>query len=181
MQEIWKDVPGYEGLYHVSNLGRVKALYYKCKKCKNWNIKKNPKIIRCAKDKHGYYFVRLYNGEKQNRYSVHRLVAMVFLPNPLNLSEVNHKDENPVNNLVDNLEWCSHKYNMNYGTKVKRQKEKVSKPVCQYTLNEVFIKEYPSRKEASIETGTDVTGICQCIKGKLKTSGGFIWKNGRKL
>lgn len=181
MQEIWKDVPGYEGLYQVSNLGRVKSIYYNRKKCKGWDIKKKPKIIRLAKDRHGYYFVRLYNGEKQNRYSVHRLVAMVFLPNPLNLSEVNHKDENPVNNLVDNLEWCSHKYNMNYGTKVKRQKEKVSKPVCQYTLNEVFIKEYPSRKEASIETGTDVTGICQCIKGKLKTSGGFIWKNGRKL
>lgn len=122
--EIWKDIPGYEGYYQVSNYGRVKSMYFNAKKTLGYNIKINPKIIKNGIDRHGYLFVRLYLGDKIKRYSIYRLVALLFVPNPNNLSEVNHKDENPKNNYACNLEWCSHKYNMNYGTRIKRQAEK---------------------------------------------------------
>ena len=100
--EIWKDIPGYEGYYQVSNYGRVKSMYFNAKKTLGYNIKINPKIIKNGVDRHGYLFVRLYLGDKIKRYSIHRLVALLFVPNPNNLSEVNHKDENPKNNYACN-------------------------------------------------------------------------------
>lgn len=178
MQEIWKDVPGYEGLYKVSNYGRVKSMYFNAKKTLGYNIKLNPKIIKQGIDRHGYLFIRLYCGNRIKRFSIHRLVAILFVPNPNNLSEVNHIDENPKNNHADNLEWCTHKYNMNYGTKIKRQAQKIQIKVSQYDTKGNYIKTYESIKQASEETGVDKTGISQCSRGLLKTSGGYIWKKG---
>ena len=115
MIEIWKDIEGYENLYQVSNLGRVKSL--------NYNHTGKEKIMKAKKDK-GYLRVQLYKDGKPKFYSVHRLVATSFLPNPNNLSQVNHIDEDKSNNIVDNLEWCSAKYNSNYGTRIQRIVEK---------------------------------------------------------
>lgn len=138
--EIWKDIPGYEGYYQVSNYGRVKSMYFNAKKTLGYNIKINPKIIKNGVDRHGYLFVRLYLGDKIKRYSIHRLVALLFIPNPNNLPEVNHKDENPQNNHACNLEWSSHKYNMNYGTRTKRQSQKIQVSVSQYAYERQIYK-----------------------------------------
>ena len=122
-EEIWKPVPGYEGLYEVSNLGRVRSVnrYVKSKGESYW-LRKG-KMLSPAKDKNGYLKVNLSCNGKNNIIRVHRLVAQAFLPNPDNLLEVNHKDEDKTNNRVENLEWCTAKYNNNYGTKIERQKK----------------------------------------------------------
>ena len=109
-KEIWKDIDGYEGLYQVSNLGRVKSLHHN-----------KEKILKGSYNSKGYYFVKLCKNGISKSIFVHRLVAQEFIPNPDNLPIVNHKDENPRNNNVDNLEWCTQKYNANYGTVRERQ------------------------------------------------------------
>lgn len=122
MQEVWKDIIGYEGLYQISNLGRVKSL-------ERVTISKNGKRYTCQElclrfgNIKGYKFVVLRKGCKSYQVLVHRLVAQAFIPNPDSLPEVNHKDENKSNNHVDNLEWCTHKYNSNYGTAKMRMVE----------------------------------------------------------
>lgn len=114
--EIWKDIKGYEGLYQVSNYGRVKSL----KGTGNGIRKKDDIIILSFRNSNGYNRVHLMkNGKEQNIY-VHRLVAEAFIPNPNNYPIVNHKDEDKSNNNVNNLEWCTHKYNVNYGTATER-------------------------------------------------------------
>ena len=109
--EIWKDIPGYEGLYKVSNLGRIKSLG-------NGKTRKE-NILRLTKDKYGYLYITLSENGKLKKFKVHRLVAMAFIPNPNNYTQINHKDENRSNNRVENLEWCTQKYNNNYGNHSK--------------------------------------------------------------
>ena len=111
--EEWKDIEGYEGLYQVSNKGRIKSLNYR-RTGKEGMLKGKP-------DKNGYLIVFLYKkGEKPKPFLIHRLVAIMFLHNPNNYLEVNHIDEDKTNNNVENLEWCTRKYNMNYGTRNER-------------------------------------------------------------
>lgn len=120
MKEIWKPISGYENLYKISNLGNVISL-------------RNNRFLKHHMIK-GYLFVQLSKDGKSRNYLVHRLVAGAFIDNPNNLPEINHKDENPLNNVVFNLEWCTHKYNMNYnnlGKRIKIQKE----------LNELYKQE----------------------------------------
>ena len=105
-EEIWKDVEGYGGKYQVSNEGRVKA-----------NYRTHSKILKQYLDEYGYFQLALCKNSKHTWFRVHRLVANAFLPNPDNLPFVNHKDENRSNNVVTNLEWCTPKYNVNYGNK----------------------------------------------------------------
>ena len=107
--EEWRDVKGYEGLYQVSNKGRVKSL----NRIDSRGNKVNEKILRPGK-RNNYLFVNLYKNGKRKLYDIHRLVAQAFLPNPDNLPVVNHKDENKLNNNVENLEWCTQAYNVNY-------------------------------------------------------------------
>ena len=115
--EIWKDVIGYEGLYLVSNLGRVKSI----KRQVAGGVRNTPeKILKQHLQKEGYFTVVLYKDGIPKRLSVHRLVAIAFCDNPHNFPVVNHKDENKSNNLATNLEWCTVIYNMNYGTVGKR-------------------------------------------------------------
>lgn len=113
--EIWKDIEGYEGLYQVSNLGRVKSLERRvASKCGSYRRVRERilKIVVSA----GYGQVILCKPKNQTRFLVHRLVAKAFVPNPDGLKIVNHKDENPLNCNSENLEWCTYKYNSNYGT-----------------------------------------------------------------
>ena len=123
MNEEWRPIEGYEGLYEVSNLGRVRSLdMYVKSRYGNYRLHKG-KVLSPAKDTNGYLFVNLtYNG-KHNTIRVHRLVALTFIPNPDNLPEVNHKDEDKSNNRVDNLEFCDRKYNINYGSRKDKVKD----------------------------------------------------------
>ena len=113
--EEWKDIKNYEGLYQISSLGRVKSL----PKERNNGIN-NEIILKQCTDKKGYKRVNLYKNKKSTRVLVHRLVAEAFLNNPNNYPLINHKDENPSNNKVENLEWCTYKYNNNYGNRAKK-------------------------------------------------------------
>ena len=164
MKEIWKDIEGYEG-YQVSNMGRVRSFKYG-----------KVRILKPVANKNGYLKVQLYKNNSLKTIFIHRLVAMAFIPNPNNLPQVNHKDEDKTNNIVSNLEWCDAKYNSNYGTARKRMIEKIQKVVIQIDKNtNVIINIFPSLMEAERQTGYNHGHICKCCKGKLKTTGGYKW------
>lgn len=179
--EIWKPVQGYEGFYEVSNEGNVRSIAVWSHKYQRVLKRKIPTIKVQDTTIEGYKRVLLSLYGVHKHCAVHRLVAMAFLDNGNNLPEVNHKDENPANNKVDNLEWCTRKYNANYGTLPQRISERctndirISKPVIQLTINGEFVKRYPSIKEASRQTGAPDEVITRVCKGKAKTSGGYIW------
>lgn len=186
MEEIWKDIKDYEGLYQVSNLGRVKSLRY-------------DRIMKLRTDYRGYLDVLISVKSKTKRYKVHRLVAEAFIPNPNNLPQVNHIDENKQNNNLTNLEWCTNEYNNHYGTVYKRRiKTRIknmeegynksrrtkqsnynlwtSRAISQFSLNKEFIKSYESMKDASKSLHIASQNISECCRGKRKTAGGYIWK-----
>lgn len=172
MTEIWKDIVGFEGEYQVSNKGRVKSF-----------MGKEPRILKPRKNKKGYLRVSLHAG---NDFCIHRLVAIAFLDNPNNLPEVNHKDENPANNNVENLEWCTHQYNLTYGTCQKRARKSqelsypqknrkdLSKPVICLNTGE----EFPSLNEAARRLDLFEISISRVCRGLRKSTGGlhFIFK-----
>lgn len=158
---IWRDAPGYDE-YQVSSEGNIKSL--KCGR---------EKLLKLGVDKDGYLQVSLWKDGKRKMKKVHRLVAKAFIPNPLGLPQVNHKDEDKTNNRVENLEWCTHEYNMNYGTRIER----TSKKVYQYTLDGRLIKIWPSAAEAG-RNGFNAGHITDCCNGKRKTHKGFIWQYG---
>lgn len=133
----------------------------------------------------GYESVKILCDGKRKHFKIHRLVAMAFLPNPQNLPEVNHKDENPSNNCVDNLEWCSHRYNMNYGT----VKERISKnnmgkscrngyekPVIQYDLDGNFIALHKNIIQAAKSTNIARSTIKLMLNGKTKKQRKYVFK-----
>lgn len=166
-KEYWKPVVGYEGLYEVSNWGRVKSLKFG-----------KERILKPCTNRYGYLFVKLCKDGKVKPFTVHRLVAEAFLPNPDNLPQVNHKDENKQNNIVSNLEWCSAQYNNTYGTRIERVAEKTtngkcSKTVLQYTLEGNFIKEWKSVAECRRNGFRHVDDVC---RGERKSCGGYIWE-----
>ena len=165
--EIWKDIEGYEGLYQVSNLGRVKSLNYK--------RTGKEKILKAYNNSHGYLQVNLCKDGNREQPLVHVLVATAFLDNPDNLPEVNHKDENSKNNMVENLEYCSSSYNTNYGTRNKRVAEKLSKPVFSVDKESGLIMWWQSTMEAERCTGINNGSITQCCKGKRKSAGNHYW------
>lgn len=165
MEEIWKDIEGYEGLYQVSNLGRVKSLNYK-RSGKEGILTPTPIYG-------GYMHINLYKNGKPKPYLIHRLVAQSFIPNPNNLPEVNHKDENKENNSVDNLEWCTSKYNANHGTRNKRVSENnkgknpnIRKVIC-VTTGEIF----DCIKDAEEKYGVANQNITACCRGRQKSAG----------
>lgn len=188
-KEIWKPIKGFESLYEVSNLGRVKSLERKVRTTNNGTdclkyIKE--RILKPKINRGGYKVVLLYNGGKRKYITIHRLVAMAFISNPNNYPQINHKDENKENNTVENLEWCDSKYNINYGTRIERISkarkgikqpthlvEKRYKKIHQYTLNGELVKVWDSVKEAQKVYNTH---IADCARGERKTSCGYIWK-----
>lgn len=138
-------------------------------------IREKPVILKPIKHYKGYLRVYLWKNNKQKTYLIHRLVAEAFIPNPSKYLEVNHKDENKKNNKVDNLEWCTRKYNMHYnGLNMKRN----SKKIIQYDRKGNFIKEWECIMEVQRQLGINNSNICQCCKniGKYKTAGGYIWR-----
>ena len=168
--ELWKDIKGYEGLYKVSNLGEIKAI--------NKFYRHTEKILKQATRKDGYKQIGLFKNGKGKNFYVHRLVAQAFIPNPNNLPQVNHKDENKTNNCIDNLEWCTIKYNNNYGTLIERQRKAKNrvKGVIQLKLDGSYINKFYSISEASRETGVTRTSIGECCRGERKQTGGYKWK-----
>lgn len=175
MKEIYKDIEGYENIYQVSNLGNVKRLSYKKynKLTNGYSIYKE-RILKAQINRWGYKFVSLCKSSKVTIKQVHKLVAQTFIKNNHNYSCVNHKDGNKLNNNVDNLEWCTFKYNIQHAYQNGLMNN--CKKVKQYDLNYNFIKIYNSINEASTETGINQGNISSCIKNKRKTSGGYIWK-----
>lgn len=173
MMEIWKDIKDYEGLYQVSSYGRVRSLG-------NGGTHKTSRILKSAKNTWGYLRVQLWKNGKGKSCFVHRLVAETFLPNPLNLPQVNHKDENPSNNNVSNLEFCDQKYNINYGNRNKKVSNKMtngklSKPVLQFSKTGDFIREWSSTRECE-RNGFDNSAVGRCCNGKQKSHKGYKWK-----
>ena len=144
--EIWKDYKDYEGLYQASNLGRMRSLD-RWVKGPNSSIRFcKGRILKPCTTKDGYLLVNLCKNGKVKSFLVHRLVAEAFIDNTDNLPQVNHKDENPLNNVVSNLEWCSYSYNNSYGTRLERVRDKQingkkSKPDLQYTIDGEYGRE----------------------------------------
>ena len=180
-KEEWRPVVGYEGLYEVSNTGQVRSL----DKYDSLGVFWIGKLLSKLKVG-GYFMVKLRKDGIQKMCLIHRLVAQSFIPNPLNLPQVNHKDEDKTNNMVDNLEWCDAKYNMNYGTINRRRGESLgygkdnpySIPIIQYDKNGEFIKEWDSTMDVERELHIQHSNITKCCKKQLhfKTAGGFIWR-----
>ena len=136
MNEIWKDIEGFEGLYQVSNFGNVKCLEHKCPgryKDKPRTVKEH--LMKQTKGNKGYMYVILSNCDRGKTFLVHRLVAKAFIPNPDNNPVVNHKDENKENNSVENLEWCTSLYNNTYNDIHLRRKHYVH--TYEYDLDKI--------------------------------------------
>lgn len=193
MEEIWRDIKNYEGLYQISNYGRVKSL----ERIDNYNRSRKEKILKPKIDRYGYACVSLFKEEKEKTFKVHRLVAQAFLPNPHNYTEVNHKiEEDKTNNFVyvnedgtvdlekSNIEWCTASYNVNYGTRnervaVKLTNGKCSKPVLQIdkATNEI-IAEFPSIREIQRKLGFSHAHISKCClkKPRYNTAYGYKWQ-----
>ncbi len=161
--EIWHDIEGYEGLYQVSNKGRVKSLY-----------NGSERILKLHDDGRGYLKAHLTKENTSKHIRVHRLVANAFIPNPENKPQVNHKDENKKNNCVENLEWITHVDNCNYGTR----NERVSRKLLQYSKDGEFIKEWQSAVEVKRVLSINNSNIIQCCRGNPNhtTAGGFVWR-----
>ena len=188
MKEIWKDIPGYEGLYQVSDLGNVRSINRCVKHGKHGSMNIKGKIL--AQHSDGEYLkVKLGKNGKMKTHKVHRLVATAFIDNPDNLPVVNHIDCNKLNNSVDNLEWCTISYNMQHAydnnlcescreaskQNIRKAYEACKKPVRCTTTG----IEFESAKEAADYYGLgDGSNIIGCCKGRLKSAGKF---NGEKL
>lgn len=182
MEEIWKDIEGFEGLYQVSNWGRVYSLGGRTMGRMNNRYKNKPRIIKSYM-RNGYEHVLLKKEGKQFHYKIHRLVAIAFIPNPNNYPFVNHKDENKLNNNVENLEWCTAKYNLNYGTHNDRMKmTKSRKPIAQFSLDGHLMAIYLSSREIERLLGIAHGSIDNCCKKKYgyKSSHGYKWEYATK-
>lgn len=178
--EEWKPIKGYEGLYEVSNMGRVMSLerisIHRNKAGRLSNIPVHKRIIYHNKTKRGYLIISLNKDGKQHYYSLHRIVALHFCDGYQPGLIVNHKDENPENCKASNLEWCSYSYNTKYGTGIERSSKKKWKAIAQYDKNGNLIATYKSGKEASEKTGFPHPSISDWCRGAHPCRAGFIWK-----
>lgn len=171
MQEIWKDISNYEGLYQVSTLGNIRSLDRYVNGRNSKRLIKG-KILKTFKDKDGYMNVNLYKNSKIKQFKVSRLVAQAFIPNPNNLPQVNHKNEIKSDNCVDNLEWMTLIDNCNYGTRNTR----ISKKINQYDLDGNFIKTWNSIIQIERELNIFHSRIIEACKGQRKQIGGYKWR-----
>ena len=166
--EVWKAIEGTDGMYEVSNTGKIRSLNYK-------NSGKT-KELKPAPDPKGYMKTMLLLNGRYKTVKVHRLVAIAFVPNPENKPQVNHKDECKLNNHFSNLEWCTAQYNVNYSGTIQKAINACKRKVLQFEKTGKFIKEFESATNASKETKTCQSAITLACQGKYKTAGGYIWK-----
>lgn len=169
--EQWKDIKGYEGLYQISNFGRVKSFK-----------KRKPYIMRAHESLKHYLDSPLTMNGIEKRYRLHRLVAQAFIPNPNNLPQVNHIDGNKHNNHVSNLEWCDNGYNQRHAfanglnSRKKLGESPKAKKICQFTKDGKLIKIWDCCVRIKLEKGWSDGFICMVCKGKYKTAYGYKWK-----
>ena len=156
--ERWRDIEGFEGRYRISDHGRVFSLLSK-------------KLLNIYTNSHGYQCVYLYLDGHYKNFKVHRLVAVAFVPNPLNLPQVNHKNEDKTYNYYTNLEWCSAAYNNNYGTRTLRAAITNARPVVCIETNII----YWGAREAARQVGI-YNHISECCNGQRKSCGGYHWR-----
>lgn len=185
-EEIWKNlivtkqgtVYDYSGYYIVSNKGNIKRLETTIPtKIKNNNyITKKEHLMKPILSKDGYLYIKLSKKGVTKVFQIHRIVAETFIPNPTFLPEVNHKDENPLNNCINNLEWCDRQHNINWGNRTQKARDKMSYKVNMYDLNNNFIRQFNSLNEASRIMNVHANTICLCCKNKRNKTGGFKWK-----
>lgn len=176
-EEIWKDIKGFEGLYMVSNIGRVKRLPRYVRVCGGSKRLLEETILTPTRCKNGYLEVQMGIGRKRYIRLLHRAVAEAFIENPHNYPQVNHKDEDITNCRADNLEWCTAKYNANYGTRNERAlMARTLVPVNQYDKVGNFIKRFNSIADACRETGAMCESITRVCKGKQHTCCGYVWE-----
>jgi hypothetical protein len=179
MKEVWKDVVGYEGRYQVSNFGNVKSLRYGGRDGAQ-NL-----VPKCNNS--GRLWVELIVNGKKKCMLIHRLVATAFLPNPNNYPQVNHIDENPKNNRLENLEWCTGSYNVRsyYANhpdffrnrkSTPKRKRRLDKAINQYTLDGDFIKMWPNSREIEIQNNWSAWSIQECCRGNRKKAYGYTWQ-----
>lgn len=196
MQELFKPVLGFEEKYEVSNFGRIKSL--------NYGMRGKEQFRKVQTNKLGYQYISLWKDGKQNMRTVHSLVWEAFNGPVPEGYEINHMDENPSNNRLDNLNLLTHKQNMNWGTVCERQSKShrgkkdsettrerkskamigkmvnhpgISKRVVQYTLDDEYVNDYPSTQEAARQTGFSGGCIRECCNGgRRKTHKGYKWK-----
>ncbi len=176
MNEEWRPVKGYEGLYEVSDLGRVRSL--------NWCGSGTMKVLVLGSHSAGYKQIYLHKDGNKKPHSVHRLVAESFLPNPKNLPQVNHKDLNKTNNCVENLEWCTASQNaIHYrrnsiiavGTRSSK-KRNTCRPITQFDADGNIIGNWENCLTIKHSCGYNQTSIFECCEGKRKTAYGYIWR-----
>lgn len=168
MNEIWKPIKGYEGLYEVSNLGHVKSV-------------KNNIILKSSKNHKGYPFVVLYRNGKSKNDRIHRLVAETFIPNHENKPQVNHIDCDKSNNQVNNLEWCDNSENQRHAfrhglqTNVGHNNPRARR-INQYDLKGTFIKTWDSIYDIVNMLQCDRSTIWRCCTGRCKQGKGYVWR-----
>ena len=171
----WKNIPGYDGVYQVSDQGQIRSvdrmvtMVMKGTPCQSF--RPGHEIVP-SMNRGGYFEVVLYRGGKGVHHFVHRLVASAFVPNPLGLPQVNHLDENKGNNTASNLGWCTAQENSCYGTRPKRLQTRVA----MFTTKGHVVREFESVRDAATFVRCDYTTIVHCCRGKQKTAKGYVWK-----
>ena len=171
--ETWKDIAGFEGFYNVSDKGRI----YSVERKDSRGNRCGGRILNPRYDKDGYLRVTLCKNGKYKTKKVHRLVAEAFIPNPKGFLEVNHKDENKSNNESSNLEWCTHKYNMNHGTLKERTAQVLSKKVKATNIKTGEVLTFNSAKEAE-RKGYNASVVSMACRGVYKASTGKLVGDG---
>lgn len=169
--EVWSEIPQYEGLYEISNLGRVRSLKFAGGQ--------RQKIIKPTCNSKGYQQIGLWKDKKRQVKYIHRLVATSFVKNPMNLNEVNHIDEDKSNNRFDNLEWCTRRYNMTYGNmqkKIKNNMKYYKRPIVMINESGEVLKRWSSAADAERSDGFDAASICNCCRGRVQKVRGKIFK-----
>lgn len=178
MEEIWKNIEGYEGLYQVSNLGNIKSLKKHRYNGINYYIQ-NEKLLKLQNDKNGYKVINLYKNKHIKNFKVHRLVAQAFIPNIEKKSEINHIDGNKQNNRIDNLEWCTETENMKHAFSNNLIKQHNNTVIDQYSLDGLFLHRWNSISEAikALHLKESASSnISACCQHKKPTAFGYIWE-----